>query len=90
MIFAKQGPFCMNSPQRVASEIHGELEDSELMNFATASFCSPGELFRSESVTRHGVLVTLRSELAQDKPVISPWRAGNSPRRAYTEQPATF
>ena len=69
----------MNSPQRVAGELHGELEDSGLMNFATASICSPGELFRSGSVTRHGALGTRRSELVQSRPLISPWRAGNSP-----------
>jgi hypothetical protein len=38
MIFAKQGHFCMNSPQRVAGKIHGEVEDSGLMNFVVASF----------------------------------------------------
>ena len=55
----------MNSPQRVAGELHGELEDPGLMNFATASICSPGELIRSGSVTPHGALGTRRSELVQ-------------------------
>jgi hypothetical protein len=32
LIFVKQGHLCMNSPQRVAGELHGELEDSGLMN----------------------------------------------------------
>ncbi|KAK2356696.1 hypothetical protein QL285_094024 [Trifolium repens] len=62
-----------------------------------AGFCSPGELFRSEPVIRHGGPIIRhggpiirRSEIVQERPVNLPWRAGNSPWRTYTVQPATF
>jgi hypothetical protein len=63
MIFAKQGPFCMNSPWRIAGEHSWRKEGSGLMNFATLGFCSPGELFRSGPVFCHGGLVIRRSEI---------------------------
>ncbi|KAK2449066.1 homeobox-leucine zipper protein HDG11 [Trifolium repens] len=61
-----QGPFCMNSPWRIAGEHSWRKEGSGLKNFAMAGTFSPGELFRSEPGFRHGGLAFRHSEIVQN------------------------